>query len=62
MKKFWGRGESGVSNEMTQMHDMSVFRPIKKSSLTKDKKDKSACFANAPKRETRSVRKGVHVR
>ncbi len=41
IKKFRGRGESGVSKELKQMHDMNVFCPIEKSSLTKDKKAKA---------------------
>jgi hypothetical protein len=41
IKKFKERGEAGVSKELTQMHDMQVFRPICKDDLTYDEKKKA---------------------
>jgi hypothetical protein len=38
IKKFKAKGKAGVTKELTQMHDMNVFRPIKVKSLTYDKK------------------------
>jgi hypothetical protein len=40
IKKFKEKGEAGVTKELTQMHNMNVFRPIKVESLTYDKKRK----------------------
>jgi hypothetical protein len=37
IKKFKAKGEAGVTKELTQMHDMNVFRPIEVKSLTHDK-------------------------
>jgi len=34
IKKFKAKGEAGVTKELTQMHDMNVFRPIEVESLT----------------------------
>ncbi len=34
------KGEAGVTKELTQMHDMNVFRPIEVESLTYDEKKK----------------------
>ncbi len=34
IKKFETKGEAGVTKELTQMHDMRVFRPIEVESLT----------------------------
>ncbi len=34
IKKFETKGEAGVTKELTQMHDMSIFSPIKVESLT----------------------------
>ena len=36
IKKFKEKGEAGVTKELTQMHDMNVFRPIEVESLTYD--------------------------
>ncbi|KAL3810038.1 hypothetical protein ACHAXA_000207 [Cyclostephanos tholiformis] len=41
IKKFKDRGEAGVSKELTQMHDMQVFRPIKKEDLSHGEKKKA---------------------
>ena len=41
LKKFKDKGEAGVTKELTQMHDMNVFRPIEVESLTYDKKKKA---------------------
>jgi hypothetical protein len=38
IKKFKAKGEEGVTKELTQMHDMNVFRPIEVESLTYDEK------------------------
>ena len=41
IKKFKAKGEAGVTKELTQMHDMNVFRPIEVESLTYGKKKKA---------------------
>jgi hypothetical protein len=41
IKKFQERGEAGVTKELTQMHDMNVFRPIMKDDLTRDERKKT---------------------
>ncbi len=38
IKKFKAKGKAGVTKELTQMHHMNVFHPIKVKSLTYDKK------------------------
>ncbi len=37
IKKFQEQGEAGVSNELTQMHDMSVFCLMTQELLSKEK-------------------------
>ena len=40
IKKFKAKGEAGVTKELTQMHDMEVFRPVDEESLSyREKKD-----------------------
>ena len=41
LKKFKEKGEAGVTKELTQMHGMNVFCPIKVESLTHDEKKKA---------------------
>jgi len=41
IKKFQQRGEAGVTKELTQMHDMDVFRPMMKDDLTRDERKKA---------------------
>jgi hypothetical protein len=41
IKKFKDKGKAGVTKELTQMHDMQVFRPIEEESLTGNKKKKA---------------------
>jgi hypothetical protein len=41
IKKCKAKGKAGVTKELTQMHDMNVFRPIEVESLTYDKKKKA---------------------
>jgi hypothetical protein len=41
IKKFETKGEAGVTKELTQMHDMSVFRPIEVESLTYGERKKA---------------------
>jgi hypothetical protein len=41
IKKFKEKGKAGVTKEITQMHDMNVFRPIVVESLTYDEKKKA---------------------
>ena len=41
LKKFQERGEKGVTKELTQMHNMSVFTPILKYDLTLEEKKKA---------------------
>jgi len=38
LKRFKEKGEAGVTKELTQMHDMNVFRPIEVESPTYDEK------------------------
>jgi len=53
IKKFKEKGKAGVTKELTQMHDMNVFRPIEVESLTYDKKRKpSHCSCSSRRRET----------
>ena len=40
-KKFKEKGTAGVTKELTQMHNMSMFRPIELKSLTNDDKKKA---------------------
>jgi hypothetical protein len=41
LKKFKDKGNQGVTKELTQMHDMSVFRPIMKEALSKEERAKA---------------------
>jgi hypothetical protein len=41
IEKFREKGEAGMTKELTQMHDMNVFRPIKRDSLTKGERAKA---------------------
>jgi hypothetical protein len=41
IKKFKERGEAGVTKELTQMHDMDVFRPVARGLLTKEERTKA---------------------
>jgi hypothetical protein len=41
IKKFETKGKAGVTKELTQMHNMSVFHPIKVESLTYDEQKKA---------------------
>ncbi len=41
IKKFKERGEAGVTKELTQMHDMDMFHPVARESLTKDERMKA---------------------
>jgi len=41
MKKFKEKGEAGVTKELTQMHDMNMFRPIEVEPLTYDENKKA---------------------
>jgi hypothetical protein len=41
LKKFQERGEKGVTKELTQMHNMSVFTPILKDDLTLEERKKA---------------------
>jgi hypothetical protein len=41
IKKFKAKGEAGVTKELTQMHDMSVFCPIEVEALTYNKRKKA---------------------
>jgi hypothetical protein len=40
MKKFQDRGKAGVSKELTQMHNMEVFCPVRRDFLTKEERTK----------------------
>jgi hypothetical protein len=41
IKKFQDRGKAGVSKDLTQMHDMEVFRLVMRDSLTKKERTKA---------------------
>ncbi len=41
IKKFETKGKAGVTKELTQMHDMSMFRPIEVESLTYNEQKKA---------------------
>jgi hypothetical protein len=41
IKKFETKGEAGVTKELTQMHDISVFHPVEVESLTYDEQKKA---------------------
>ena len=41
LKKFKEKGEAGVTKELTQMHNMTVFRPIFKEALSKEERAKA---------------------
>jgi hypothetical protein len=41
LKKFKEKGEAGVTKELTQMHDMTVFRPVFKEALSKEERAKA---------------------
>jgi hypothetical protein len=41
IKKFWERGEAGVTKELTQMHNMNVFQPVTRELLSKEKRAKA---------------------
>ncbi len=41
LKKFGEQGEQGVTKELTQLHNMEVFRPIHKEALTKEERAKA---------------------
>jgi hypothetical protein len=60
IKKFKEKGEAGVTKELTQMHNMNVFRPIKVESLTYDKKE-SPLTAHVPQGEEGQFSEGAHV-
>ena len=44
IKKFKEKDEAGVTKELTQMHDIKVFRPIEVESMTYDKKKNRHSF------------------
>jgi hypothetical protein len=41
IKIFKERGEAGVTKELTQMHDMDMFHPVARDSLTKEERTKA---------------------
>jgi hypothetical protein len=41
LKKFKDNGEQSVMKELMQMHDMSVFKPVHKESLSKEERAKA---------------------
>ncbi len=41
IKRFKERGEAGGTKELTQMHDMDVFRPVARDLLTKEERTKA---------------------
>jgi hypothetical protein len=41
IKMFKERGEAGVTKELTQMHDMDMFRPVVRDLLTKEERTKA---------------------
>jgi hypothetical protein len=41
LKKFKEKGKKGVTKELTQMHDMNVFTPVRKESLSVEERTKA---------------------
>ena len=41
LKKFKQKGKNGVTKELTQMHDMNVFTPVLKESLSSEEQAKA---------------------
>ncbi len=41
MKRFKQKGKAGVTKELKQMHDMEVFRPVERESLSKEERMKA---------------------
>jgi hypothetical protein len=41
IKKFWERAKAGVTKELTQMHNMNVFQPVARESLSKEERAKA---------------------
>ena len=62
IKKFKEKSEAGVTKELTQMHDMNVFRPIEVESLTYNKKKESPNVAHVSQGEEGQFGEGAHVR
>ena len=62
LKKFKEKGEAGVTKELTQMHDMNVFRPIEVESLTHDEKKKALSSLMFLKEEEGQFGEDAHVR
>ena len=61
IKKFKAKGEAGVTKELTQMHDMNVFRPIEVESLTYDERKKSPLVAHVSQGKEGQFGEGMHV-
>jgi hypothetical protein len=61
IKKFKEKGNAGVTKELTQMHDMNVFRPIEVESLTYYEK-KRFLVAHVSQGEEGQFGEGAHVR
>jgi hypothetical protein len=55
IKKFEAKDKVGVTKELTQMHNMSVFRSIEQDTLT-------YLVAHAPEGEERQFSERAHVR
>jgi hypothetical protein len=51
IKKFQDRGKAGVSKELTQMHNMEVFRPVTRDLLTKEERVKAVASLKFLKEE-----------
>ena len=62
IKKFKEKGEAEVTKELTQMHDINVFHPIKMESLTYDEKKKNPLVAHVSQGEEGQFGEGAHVR
>ncbi len=41
LKKFKDKGKKGVTKELTQMHDMNMFKPVHKELLSKEDRAKA---------------------
>ena len=50
-----------MTKELTQMHDMNVFRPIEVESLTYDERKKSPLVAHVSQGKEGQFGEGMHV-
>ena len=61
IKKFKAKGKAGVTKELTQMHNINVFRLIEVESLNYDKKKKALSLLMFLKEKKGQFGKGMNV-